>query len=48
MDKQNALDEYETKQAEIKKLLKQIEVGLQKHDRNDRRLGAPLTPASVI
>lgn len=28
-----ALNEYETKQAEIKKLLKQIEAGLQKHDR---------------
>ncbi len=28
-----ALNEYETKQAEIRKLLKQIEVGLEKHDR---------------
>lgn len=30
---QDALKEYEARQAEIKKLLKQIEVGLQKHDR---------------
>lgn len=32
--RQNALDEYECKQAEIEKLLKQIAVGLQKHDRD--------------
>jgi len=31
--KQDALEEYEAKQAEIKKLLKQIEAGLQQHDR---------------
>ncbi|MFZ5856766.1 MAG: hypothetical protein ACOYZ6_08045 [Chloroflexota bacterium] len=31
--KEDALKEYERKQAEIKKLLKQIEVGLEKHDR---------------
>jgi len=30
----DALKEYEAKQAEIKKLLRQIEVGLEKHDRN--------------
>lgn len=29
-----ALEEYETKQEELKKLLKQIEAGLLKHDRN--------------
>ena len=28
------LKEYEAKQAEIKKLLKQIEAGLEKHDRS--------------
>lgn len=33
MSKQTALNEYETKQAEIRKLLKQIEAGLEKHDR---------------
>jgi|JI8StandDraft_1071087.scaffolds.fasta_scaffold98788_2 hypothetical protein len=33
MSTQTALNEYETKQAEIKKLLKQIEAGLLKHDR---------------
>ncbi len=33
MSTQTALSEYETKQAEIKKLLKQIEAGLEKHDR---------------
>jgi len=32
--KQDSLKEYETKQKEIRKLLKQIEVGLEKHDRN--------------
>ncbi|RPI95378.1 MAG: hypothetical protein EHM40_03250 [Chloroflexi bacterium] len=32
--KQDALKEYETQQAQIRKLLKQIEAGLQKHDRN--------------
>lgn len=31
--KTDALKEYETKQKEIKKLLKQIEAGLEKHDR---------------
>jgi hypothetical protein len=31
--KETALKQYEQKQAEIKKLLKQIEVGLEKHDR---------------
>jgi septal ring factor EnvC (AmiA/AmiB activator) len=30
--KSDALKEYEKKQAEIKKLLKQIEAGLEKHD----------------
>lgn len=34
MNQRTALTEYETKQAEIAKLLKQIEVGLQKHDRD--------------
>lgn len=29
-----ALVEYEAKQAAIRKLLKQVEVGLEKHDRN--------------
>ena len=29
-----ALEEYEAKQEELKKLLKQIEAGLLKHDRN--------------
>lgn len=33
MNAQTALGEYETKQAEIRKLLKQIEAGLEKHDR---------------
>jgi hypothetical protein len=33
MKEQTALNEYEIKQAEIRKLLKQIEAGLQKHDR---------------
>jgi len=33
MSTQTALEAYEEKQAEIKKLLKQIEAGLQKHDR---------------
>ncbi|MBI5951891.1 MAG: hypothetical protein HY865_09555 [Chloroflexi bacterium] len=32
--KQTALEAYETKQAEIEKLLKQITAGLQTHDRN--------------
>lgn len=32
--KDEPLQEYEAKQAEIKKLLKQIEEGLRKHDRN--------------
>ncbi len=32
--KRDALQEYEAKQAEIRKLLKQIETGLLKHDRN--------------
>jgi len=31
---QSALESYEAQQAEIKKLLKQIEAGLLKHDRN--------------
>jgi len=30
---QDALKEYEKKQAQIRKLLKQIEAGLEKHDR---------------
>lgn len=33
LSKVEALNEYEAKQKEIKKLLKQIEVGLEKHDR---------------
>jgi hypothetical protein len=33
------LKEYEAKQAEIKKLLKQIEAGLEKHDRNGSTSG---------
>ena len=33
MNNETALDAYEDKQAEIKKLLKQIEAGLLKHDR---------------
>ena len=33
MSEQTALNEYETRQAEIRKLLKQIEAGLLKHDR---------------
>lgn len=32
--RESSLKKYEEKQAEIKKLLKQIEVGLQQHDRN--------------
>jgi hypothetical protein len=32
-NKQSSLTEYEKKQAQIKKLLKQIEAGLEKHDR---------------
>lgn len=32
--KQDSLKEYEAKQKEIRKLLKQIEAGLEKHDRN--------------
>ena len=32
--RENSLQRYEEKQAEIKKLLKQIEAGLLKHDRN--------------
>jgi len=32
--KQDSLKEYEAKQKEIRKLLKQIEVGLEKHDRD--------------
>jgi hypothetical protein len=31
--RENSLQKYEEKQAEIRKLLKQIEVGLEKHDR---------------
>ena len=31
--KETALKQYERKQVEIRKLLKQIEVGLEKHDR---------------
>lgn len=31
--KTDALKEYESQQAELRKLLKQIEVGLQQHDR---------------
>jgi len=31
---ETALKEYEKRQTEIKKLLKQIEAGLEKHDRN--------------
>lgn len=34
MDQKTALTEYKTKQAEIAELLNQIEVGLQKHDRD--------------
>ena len=33
MTQQTALSEYNKRQAEIKKVLKQIEAGLQKHDR---------------
>lgn len=33
MKQQTALNEYEKKQAEIQKLLKQIAVGMEKHDR---------------
>ncbi len=33
MNNETALDAYEDKQAEIKRLLKQIEAGLLKHDR---------------
>jgi len=33
MSDTTALNEYEIKQAEIRKLLKQIEAGLEKHDR---------------
>jgi len=33
MNKQTALEAYEEKQAEVKKLLAQITVGLEKHDR---------------
>ena len=33
MSEQTALNEYETRQAEIRKLLKLIEAGLLKHDR---------------
>lgn len=33
MNKQTALEAYEEKQAEIKKLLAQITVGLEQHDR---------------
>lgn len=33
MNKQTALEAYEEKQAEIKKLLAQIKVGLEQHDR---------------
>lgn len=33
MDEKTALQAYEEKQAEIEKLLKQIEAGLLKHDR---------------
>jgi hypothetical protein len=32
--KANSLKEYKAEQARIKKLLKQIEAGLEKHDRN--------------
>lgn len=34
-----ALEEYECKQAEIKKILRQISDGLQKHDRNASNQG---------
>ncbi len=33
-NRKDSLKKYEQKQAEIRKLLKQIEVGLEKHDRN--------------
>lgn len=36
-NRENALMQYEAKQAEIKKLLRQIEAGMQKHDRNASR-----------
>lgn len=32
--KESSLKKYEEKQAEIRKLLKQIEAGLEKHDKN--------------
>lgn len=32
--REDSLEKYEQKQAEIRKLLKQIEAGLEKHDRN--------------
>jgi hypothetical protein len=32
--REESLKEYETKQAEIEKLLKQIKIGLEKHDRD--------------
>jgi hypothetical protein len=34
LESRNALKEYEQKQAEIAKLLKQITAGMQKHDRD--------------
>ena len=34
LTKRDALQEYEAKQAEIKKLIRQIEAGLLKHDRS--------------
>lgn len=39
MNKQTALEAYEEKQAEIKKLLAQITVGLEKHDRKASTTG---------
>lgn len=39
MKQQNALTEYEKKQIIIKKLLKQIEAGLEKHDRKASKQG---------
>lgn len=33
MEQKSDLERYEEKQAEIRKLLKQIEAGLEKHDR---------------
>ena len=39
MNKQTALEAYEEKQAEIKKLLAQITVGLEQHDRKASTTG---------